>query len=98
MPVLTKLKTKSTATKTVQKFVRVNIDSRLDKILNQYSQDYPLFSNSDIIRMLISRGIRRNQLQSFKTILSGNTFIDMNDNEDSQYQWLVDNGLDRKSN
>ena len=79
-----------------QKFVRLNIDEKLEKILIDYSKEYPLFNNTDIIRMILSKGIRSKQTRTFKEILSGRNFIDI-DEEEAQFQWLIDNGLDRKS-
>ena len=82
--------------KKIQKFVRLNIDDKLEKILIDYSKEYPLFNNTDIIRMILSKGIRSKQTRTFKEILSGRNFIDI-DEEEAQFQWLIDNGLDRKS-
>jgi hypothetical protein len=82
--------------KVVQKFVRINIDSKLDKILSEYMREYPLLSNSDIIKMLVSKGIRQKQKQTFKQILGNQIYLNQ-DNEENQFQWLIDNGLDRKS-
>ena len=84
----TKLKTK----KTVQKFVRINIDTKLDKILAEYNQEYPLFSNAEIIKMLISKGIRQNQKQRFKQILQGQSFVDVGGEQD-QFDWLRKNNF-----
>jgi len=88
MSVKTKLKSK----KVVQKFVRVNIDAKLDKILREYNQEYPLFSNAEIIKMLISQGIRQKQKQSFKQILRGQMFVDLDDEQD-QFDWLRKNNF-----
>lgn len=74
----------------------VKIDYKSDKILNKYSQEPPLFTNAEIIKMLISQVIRKKQTLSFKQILSGQEFLNIED-QNAQFKWLVDNGLDRKS-
>lgn len=47
-------KTKSKQNPKTQKFVRLNLDANLDKMLLEYEQKYSLLSRSDIIRMLLS--------------------------------------------
>ena len=73
----------------------VKIDYKLDKILNQYNQEFPLFTNAEIIKMPIPQVIRKKQTLSFKQILSDQEFLDIED-QNAQFKWLVDNGLDRK--
>ena len=73
-----KLKTKTTLKpKSVQRFVRINIDEKLNKILNEYSDEYPLFTNAEIIKLLISKGISQNKKLSFGQILSNQEFVDI---------------------
>ena len=50
------VKTKSAKTK--QKFVRINIDPKLEHYLSLYEEKYPLFSRSDVVRMLLSQSIK----------------------------------------
>lgn len=92
-----KVKTKKiTKNKTIQKFVRINIDEKLDVILSSYSLEYPLFSNAEIIKMLISKGISKNKKNSFSQILLNQEFINVDEKE--QFQWLEVNQISRKSN
>jgi hypothetical protein len=48
------VKTKKLSTKSVQKFVRLNLDEKLDQLLTEFEQQYQLLNRSDIIRMLLS--------------------------------------------
>ena len=90
-----KLKTKTTTKpKSVQKFVRINIDEKLNKILNEYSDEYPLFTNAEIIKLLISKGISQNKKLSFGQILSNQEFVDIP--EEDQFKWLIQNQISRK--
>jgi hypothetical protein len=85
--VITKPKVKSP-----QKFVRINIDPKLDKILIDLSREYPLFSNAEIIKMLLSKGIRQTQKNSFEDILSGQEFLNYK-TEKEQFDFLKKNKL-----
>ena len=73
----------------------VKIDYILDKFLNPYNQESPLFTNAEITKMPIPQGLRKKQILSFKQILSDQEFLDIED-QNTQFKWLVDNGLDRK--
>ncbi len=73
-----------------QKFIRLNLDENLDNLLQKYQEHYKLLSKTDIVRMLLSEVdfIRENNLEnpkkSFKEILQGSNFIDIEDeNEQS---------------
>jgi hypothetical protein len=46
--------TKTKPKKKTQKFVRLNLDSELESMLEEYEVKYKLLSRSDIIRMLLS--------------------------------------------
>lgn len=46
-----------------QKFVRLNIDERLESVLQEYENRYSLLSRSDIVRMLLSEAIETNKLR-----------------------------------
>ena len=80
--------------KSTQRFVRINIDAKLNKILNEYSDEYPLFTNAEIIKLLISKGISQNKKSSFSQILSNQKFVDVD--EVDQFQWLDKNQISRK--
>ncbi len=81
--------------KSIQRFVRINIDEKLNKILNEYSNEYPLFTNAEIIKLLISKGISQNKKPSFSQILSNQEFVDIP--EGDQFKWLIQNQISRKS-
>ena len=88
-----KVKT-TTKLKSTQRFVRINIDEKLNKVLNEYSDEYPLFTNAEIIKLLISKGISQNKKSSFSQILSNQKFVDVD--EVDQFQWLDKNQISRK--
>lgn len=48
------IKSKSSATAPKQQFVRLNLDSNLEQMLQEYEVQYSLLSRSDIVRMLLS--------------------------------------------
>jgi metal-responsive CopG/Arc/MetJ family transcriptional regulator len=41
-------------TKSKQTFIRLNVDEKLDKLLNKYQARYSLIGRSDLIRVLLS--------------------------------------------
>jgi hypothetical protein len=53
--------TKSKVTKKKQKFIRLNIDEKLENLLKVLETEYPLLSKVDIIRMLLSKAIKENE-------------------------------------
>lgn len=68
--------------KTKQKFVRINIDQKLDNYFSLYEKEYPLLNRADIVKMLLSQSIRQNQKsQTFKQILKNSTFLDPQDED-----------------
>lgn len=79
--------------KTKQKFVRINIDQKLDNYFNLYEKEYPLLNRADIVKMLLSQSIRQNQKsQTFKQILKNSTFLKPQD-EDAQFDFLTKQGF-----
>lgn len=41
-----------------QRIVRINVDSTLDKFINQVREEYPLLSDSEALKIIISKGIK----------------------------------------
>ncbi len=54
MIVKTKTPIKKKTLKPVQKFVRIQIDPKLESILQQYEQKYQLLNRPDIVKIIIS--------------------------------------------
>ena len=48
------IKPTKTTKKPKQKFIRLNLDDKLEALLQKYESKYTLLSRSDIIRMLLS--------------------------------------------
>jgi len=95
MSINSKIKTKfKNNSKVKQKFIRINIDDKLDTILNKYAIEYPLFSRSDIVKLLLSRVIRQDEEKSLLKIMEGASFIDISD-EDEQFDFLRKNSLSK---
>jgi hypothetical protein len=88
----TNVKTKS-AIKTKQRFIRITLDPKLERILSLLQDEFPLLDNIEIIKMLISIGFKNKQKSlSFKEILANHTFLDM-ETEDEQFEFLRQNGF-----
>jgi lipid II:glycine glycyltransferase (peptidoglycan interpeptide bridge formation enzyme) len=88
----TNVKTK-TGTINKQRFIRITLDPKLEKILSLLQEEFPLLDNIEIIKMLISIGFKNKQKSmSFKQILSDHTFLDI-ETEDEQFEFLRQNGL-----
>lgn len=81
-------------TKKSQKFIRINIDDKLDSILNRYSSDYPLFNKSDIVKLLLSKAIKQDSDKSLLEVMKGANFVDIED-EDTQFTFLRKHGLSK---
>lgn len=75
-----------------QKFIRINIDDKLDSILNRYTKDYPLFNRSDIVKLLLSRAIKQDSDKSLLEVMKGASFVDIED-EEGQFALLRKHGL-----
>ena len=76
-----------------QRFIRITLDSKLEKILSLLQEEFPLLSNIEIIKMLISIGFKNKQKSmSFKEILASHTFLEI-ETEDEQFEFLRQNGL-----
>jgi hypothetical protein len=61
--VKTKSKTNvKVTTKKPQSFVRINIDDKLENILIKYGNDYPLLGRAEIVKMLLSRAIKMEEM------------------------------------
>jgi hypothetical protein len=94
MSVKVKTKTTKTTPKTKQKFIRLNLDEKLNEILDFYQEKYTLLSKAEIVRMLLSEGVWKlknssnNQSNtSFKEILSSGKFLNI-ENEDEQFAFV----------
>jgi hypothetical protein len=74
-----------------QKFIRITLDSKLQLITDRYSEDYPLLGQSEILKMLICNGLKKEK-NTFKQILANSQFADVID-EDEQFQILKQNDL-----
>jgi metal-responsive CopG/Arc/MetJ family transcriptional regulator len=93
--VKTKPKTsKKTSVSKTQKFIRINIDDKLDSILNRYIKEYPLFNRSDIVKLLLSKAIKQDSDKSLLDIMKGATFIDIDD-ENAQFAFLRKHNLSK---
>jgi hypothetical protein len=63
-------KTKNTSkTKSKQKFLRLNLDSKLDNFIQSYQSKYSLLSQGDIVRMLLSEIYYQKQTESRQKML-----------------------------
>jgi|688.fasta_scaffold471879_2 hypothetical protein len=87
-----KIGKKTTSAKKPQKFIRINIDDKLDSVLNHYSKDYPLFNRSDIVKLLLSRAIKQDLDKSLLEVMKGASFVDIED-EEAQFALLRKHGL-----
>lgn len=101
-----KSKTKAKTTKKIktttpkQQFIRLNLDEKLDEILNFYQQKYTLLSKPEIVRMLLNEGdwklknSNKNTADqskpSFKQILSNSDFLDIQE-EEEQFAFVKKN-------
>ncbi|MEI6728555.1 MAG: hypothetical protein WCK98_02825 [bacterium] len=79
--------------KKTQRFIRLNVDDKLDYYFKLLERDYPLMSRSELLKMLVSQALSQNQRKkSFKQILQGSNFINI-ENEDAQFEFLRKNGI-----
>jgi hypothetical protein len=63
-------KTKNTPkVKSKQKFLRLNLDSKLDNFIQSYQSKYSLLSQGDIVRMLLSEIYYQKQTESRQKML-----------------------------
>lgn len=78
----TNVKTKSTI-KTKQRFIRITLDPKLERILSLLQDEFPLLDNIEIIKMLISIGYKNHQkTKTLKDVLAGQQFIDIESEEE----------------
>ena len=100
---MTATKVFSNVKKTKSNQIRIIKNIELSKIINEIQADYPLFSESDIIKMLISDGYKmrinlkfsnkNNSISNFlkKREKNGNTISNLT--EKQQNKLLIDNDL-----
>ena len=78
MSVKVKTKTTKTTPKTKQKFIRLNLDEKLNEILDFYQEKYTLLSKAEIVRMLLSEGVWK--LKNSSNNKSNTSFKEIFDN------------------
>jgi hypothetical protein len=60
--------TNTVTTKTPQKVVRITIDAKLQDILDNMQNQYPLLSNTDLIKVLMSNGYKNQKTGFMKAV------------------------------
>jgi metal-responsive CopG/Arc/MetJ family transcriptional regulator len=95
----TKVKTllkKATASKTKQRFIRLNLDQKLDQMLSEFEVQYKLLNRSDIIRMLLSEiyfSKKQNDRQKFISFINSLPKAKTEYSEEEMTKILEENNL-----